>query len=156
MCRGAFTRAGGRPRAGLRGRNAGHAHRLRGAVGLGSQCDVVGLYLNPPDRALVLSVDEKPQIQAVEGITPVLPKCRGQVERRSHDYKRHGTTDLFVAPDVKAGTIIGTCKGRHHASEFHVFPDWVEAAVPADLDVHVVLDNAAPPHDLTGILDRAE
>ncbi|MEH3116298.1 MAG: IS630 family transposase [Methylorubrum populi] len=105
--------------------------------------DVVGLYLNPPDRALVLCVDEKPQIQAVEGTAPVLPMRPGQVERRSHDYKRHGTTDLFAALDVKAGTIIGACKGRHRASEFRSFLDQVEAAVPVDLDVHVVLDNAA-------------
>jgi len=105
--------------------------------------DVVGLYLDPPDRALVLCVDEKPQIQAVEGTAPVLPMRPGQVERRSHDYKRHGTTDLFAALDVKAGTVIGACKGRHRASEFRAFLDQVEAAVPADLDVHVVLDNAA-------------
>ena len=105
--------------------------------------DVVGLYLDPPDRALVLCVDEKPQIQAVEGTAPVLPMRPGQVERRSHDYKRHGTTDLFAALDVKAGTVIGACKGRHRASEFRAFLDQVEAAVPGDLDVHVVLDNAA-------------
>lgn len=105
--------------------------------------DVVGLYLNPPDRALVLCVDEKPQIQAVEGTAPVLPMRPGQVERRSHDYKRHGTTDLFAALDVKAGTVIGTCKGRHRTSEFRAFLDQVEAAVPANLDIHVVLDNAA-------------
>ena len=105
--------------------------------------DVVGLYLNPPDRALVLCVDEKPQIQAVEGTAPVLPMRPGQVERHSHDYKRHGTTDLFAALDVKAGTVIGACKGRHRATEFRAFLDQVEAAVPADLDVHLVLDNAA-------------
>ncbi|WP_159351537.1 IS630 family transposase [Roseomonas harenae] len=105
--------------------------------------DVVGLYLNPPDRALVLCVDEKPQIQANEGTAPVLPMRPGQVERHSHDYVRHGTTDLFAALDVKAGTVIGTCKGRHRATEFRAFLDQVEAAVPADLDVHLVLDNAA-------------
>ena len=105
--------------------------------------DVVGLYLNPPDRALVLCVDEKPQIQAVEGTAPVLPMRPGQVERHSHDYVRHGTTDLFAALDVKAGTVIGACKGRHRATEFRAFLDQVEAAVPADLDVHLVLDNAA-------------
>ena len=105
--------------------------------------DVVGLYLNPPDRALVLCVDEKPQIQAVEGTTPVLPMRPGQVDRHSHDYVRHGTTDLFAALDVKAGTVIGACKGRHRATEFRAFLDQVEAAVPTDLDVHLVLDNAA-------------
>ena len=105
--------------------------------------DVVGLYLNPPDRALVLCVDEKPQIQAIEGTAPVLPMRPGQIERRSHDYKRHGTTDLFAALDVKAGTVIGTCKGRHRSTEFRAFLDQVEAAVPTDLDVHLVLDNAS-------------
>ena len=105
--------------------------------------DVVGLYLNPPDRALVLCVDEKPQIQANEGTAPVLPMCPGQVERHSHDYVRHGTTDLFAALDVKAGTVIGVCKGRHRATEFRAFLDQVEATVPTDLDVHLVLDNAA-------------
>lgn len=105
--------------------------------------DVVGLYLNPPDRGLVLCVDEKPQIQALEGTAPVLPMRPGQVERHSHDYKRHGTTDLFAALDVKAGTVIGACKKRHRATEFHAFLDQVEAAVPDDLDVHLVLDNAA-------------
>ena len=105
--------------------------------------DVVGLYLRPPDRALVLCVDEKPQIQAVEGTAPVLPMRPGQPERRTHDYRRHGTMDLFAALDVKAGTVIGACKGRHRATEFRAFLDQVEAAVPADLDVHLVLDNAA-------------
>jgi hypothetical protein len=105
--------------------------------------DVVGLYLNPPDRALVLCVDEKPQIHALEGTTPVLPMRPGQVERRSHDDVRHGTTDLFAALDVKAGTVIGACKGRHRATEFRAFLDQVETGVPTDLDVHLVLDNAA-------------
>ncbi len=105
--------------------------------------DVVGLYLNPPDRALVLCIDEKPQIQAVEGTVPVLPMRPGQVERHSHDYKRHGTTDLFAALDIKAGTVIGACKGRHRATELRAFLDQIEAAVPTDLDIHLVLDNAA-------------
>ena len=105
--------------------------------------DVVGLYMSPPDRALVLCVDEKPQIQAVERTAPVLPMRPGQPERVTHDYKRHGTTDLFAALDVKAGTVIGACKGRHRAVEFRAFLDQVEALVPADLDVHLVLDNAA-------------
>jgi transposase len=105
--------------------------------------DVVGLYLNPPDRALVLCVDEKPQIQAVERTAPVLPMRPGQVERHSHDYKRHGTTDLFAALDVHVGTVIGGCQRRHRAVEFRAFLDQVEAAVPADREVHLVLDNAA-------------
>ena len=105
--------------------------------------DVVGLYLSPPDRALVLCVDEKPQIQAVEGTAPVLPMRPGQVERRSHDYVRHGTTDLFAALDIRAGTVIGACKGHHRATEFRSFLDQVEVVVPADLDVHLVLNNAA-------------
>ena len=105
--------------------------------------DVVGLYLNPPERALVLCVDEKPQIQAVEGTTPVLPMRPGQVERRSHDYRRHGTTDLFAALDVKTGSVIGACKRRHRSEEFRAFLDQVESSVPADLDVHLVLDNAS-------------
>ena len=105
--------------------------------------DVVGLYMNPPERALVLCVDEKPQIQAVEGTAPVLPMRPGQAERRTHDYKRNGTTDLFAALNIKTGTVVGTCKARHRATEFRAFLDQVEAAVPADLDVHLVLDNAA-------------
>src|SRR5919112_4742003 len=75
--------------------------------------DVVGLYLNPPDRALVLCVDEKPQIQAVEATAPVLPMRPGQAERRSHDYVRYGTTDLFAALDVKTGSVIGSCTKQH-------------------------------------------
>ena len=103
--------------------------------------DVVGLYLAPPDRALVLCVDEKPQIQAAKGTAPAFPMRPGQAERRTHDYKRHGTTDLFAALDVRAGTVIGACKGRHRAVEFRAFLDQIEAAVPGGLDVHLVLDN---------------
>jgi transposase len=103
--------------------------------------DVVGLYLAPPERALVLCVDEKPQIQAAQGTAPAFPMRPGQPERRTHDYKRHGTVDLFAALDVRAGTVIGACKGRHRAVEFRAFLDQVEAAVPADLEVHLVLDN---------------
>src|ERR1700709_1820815 len=105
--------------------------------------DGVGLYLNPPDRALVLCVDEKPQIQALEGTAPVLPMRPGQIERHSHDYKRHGTTDLFAALDVNAGTVIGACKRRHRSTEFRAFLDQVGAAGPAALDVRLVLDSAA-------------
>jgi transposase len=105
--------------------------------------DVVGLYLDPPDRALVLCVDEKPQIQARQGTAPAFPMRPGQPGRRTHDYRRHGTTDLFAALDVKAGTVIGRCQRRHRSTEFRAFLDTVEASVPADLEVHVVLDNAA-------------
>jgi transposase len=103
--------------------------------------DVVGLYLAPPERAPVLCVDEKPQIQAAQGTAPTLPVRPGQPERRTHDWRRHGTVDLFAALDVKAGTVIGACKGRRRAVEFRAFLDQVEAAVPAGLDVHLALDD---------------
>jgi transposase len=105
--------------------------------------DIVGLYLTPPDRALVLCVDEKSQIQALDRTAPVLPLRPGQAERRTHDYVRHGTTTLFAALDVKAGTVIGECHARHRAREFRKFLDTIEAAVPADLDIHLILDNYA-------------
>jgi transposase len=105
--------------------------------------DIVGLYLDPPDRALVLCLDEKSQIQALDRTQPLLPLRPGQAERRTHDYKRHGTTSLFAAVDVAAGTVIGKCFKRHRASEFRRFLDHVEANVPADLEVHIVMDNAA-------------
>ncbi|EGO96868.1 IS630 family transposase [Acidiphilium sp. PM] len=105
--------------------------------------DIVGLYLNPPDRAVVLCVDEKTQVQALDRSQPILPLRPGQAERRTHDYKRHGTTSLFAALDVKIGTIIGTCMPRHRAADFRRFLDMVEKNVPADLDVHVVMDNAS-------------
>ena len=105
--------------------------------------DIVGLYLHPPDRALVLCVDEKSQIQALDRTAPLLPMRPGQPERRTHDYIRHGTTSLFAALDVKAGTEIGHCHARHRAIEFRKFLDRIEAAVPADLDVHLILDNYA-------------
>ena len=104
--------------------------------------DIVGLYLAPPDRALVLCVDEKTGVQALDRTQPLLPLRPGQAERRTHDYARHGTTSLFAALDVKTGTVIGRCLPRHRAAEFRRFLDAVEAAVPADLDVHVVMDNA--------------
>jgi transposase len=102
--------------------------------------DIVGLYLDPPDRALVLCIDEKSQFQALDRTQPLRP---GQAERRSHDYKRHGTTSLFAALDVKVGTVIGKCMPRHRAEEFRRFLDMVEKNVPADLDIHVVMDNAS-------------
>ena len=105
--------------------------------------DVVGLYLAPPHRALVLCVDEKPQIQATSRTARVLPMRPGQPERHTHDYRRAGTTDLFAALDVRAGTVIGRCAQRHRSVEFRAFLDQVEQSVPRDLDVHLVLDNAA-------------
>lgn len=105
--------------------------------------DIVGLYLNPPERALVLCVDEKTQVQALDRTQPLLPMRPGQAERRSHDYKRHGTTSLFAALDVAMGKVIGRCFQRHRAAEFRKFLDLIEANVPANLDVHVVMDNAS-------------
>ena len=105
--------------------------------------DIVGLYLAPPDRALVLCIDEKSQIQALDRSAPVLPLRPGQPERRTHDYVRHGTTTLFAALDVKAGTVIGECHARHRAVEFRRFLDTIDAAVPGDFDVHLILDNYA-------------
>jgi transposase len=103
--------------------------------------DIVGLYLNPPDRALVLCVDEKSQIQALDRTQPLLPMRPGHAERRTHDYKRHGTTSLFAALDVATGKVIGELHRRHRAIEFKKFLDTVDTAVPPDLDVHLVLDN---------------
>lgn len=103
--------------------------------------DIVGLYLNPPERALVLCVDEKSQIQALDRTQPLLPLRPGQIERRTHDYKRHGTTSLFAALDVKTGTVIGECRRRHRSVEFRKFLDTIEANVPQGLDVHLILDN---------------
>jgi transposase len=103
--------------------------------------DVVGLYLAPPDRALVLCVDEKPQIQAAQGTAPVFPLRPGQAERTTHDYRRHGTLDLFAALDVKAGTVIGCCAPRHRSVEFRDFLEQVEGSVASDLELHLVLDN---------------
>jgi transposase len=103
--------------------------------------DIVGLYLNPPDRALVLCVDEKSQIQALDRTQPLLPMRPGQVERRTHDYVRHGTTSLFAALDAKSGTVIGQLHRRPRALEFRKFLATIDAAVPAELDVHLILDN---------------
>ena len=105
--------------------------------------DIVGLYMAPPDRAVVLCVDEKSQIQALDRTQPVLPMAPGVAERRTHDYVRHGTTTLFAALDVATGAVIGKCFGRHRASEFLSFLKEVEAAVPDGLDVHLVMDNYA-------------
>ena len=105
--------------------------------------DIVGLYLSPPDRALVLCVDEKSQIQALDREQPVLPMMPGMPERRTHNYVRHGTTSLFAALDVASGFVIGKCYKRHRASEFLDFLKEIDARVPDDLDIHVVMDNYA-------------
>ena len=105
--------------------------------------DIVGLYLDPPDRALVWCVDEKSQIQALDRTRPLLPLRPGQVERRTHDYVRHGTTSLFAALDARTGKVIGQCHRRHRAVEFRKFLDAIESEVPAGLDVHLIADNYA-------------
>ena len=105
--------------------------------------DIVGLYLAPPDRALVLCVDEQSQIQALDRTQPLLPLRPGQAERRSHDYTRHGTLSLFAALDVATGKVIGRCYERHRSREFLKFLRAVDAEVPRDFDVHLVLDNYA-------------
>lgn len=103
--------------------------------------DIVGLYLNPPDKAIVLSVDEKSQIQALDRTQPILPLRPGLPERQTHDYERHGTTTLFAALDVAAGKVIGECQPRHRHQEFLRFLDTIDAATPTNLSVHLILDN---------------
>jgi transposase len=103
--------------------------------------DIVGLYMSPPERALVLCVDEKSQIQALDRTQPMLPMRPGQVERRTHDYKRNGTTSLFAALELKTNRVIGQLHRRHRSREFRSFLDTIEANVPADLDIHIVMDN---------------
>lgn len=105
--------------------------------------DVVGLYLDPPERALVLCVDEKSQMQALDRSQPILPLRPGTPERRTHDYRRHGVTSLFAAFDVATGDVIGKCYKRHRAVEFKKFLGEIEANVPDGLDVHIVMDNYA-------------
>src|SRR5882672_10026704 len=105
--------------------------------------DITGLYLNPPDHALVLCVDEKSQIQALERTQPVLPMGLGYVEGVTHDYVRHGTTTLFAALDVANGQVITQCKPRHRHQEFLSFLRHIDTQVPADLDVHLIVDNYA-------------
>jgi transposase len=105
--------------------------------------DIVGLYLDPPDKALVLCVDEKSQIQALDRTQPVLPMRPGQAERRTHDYTRHGTTTLFAALNATSGEIIGEFHQRHRAREFGTFLETIDAAVPDPLDVHLIVDNAS-------------
>lgn len=105
--------------------------------------DIVGLYLHPPDRALVLCADEKSQIQALERTQPILPLRPGLPEGRTHDYRRHGTTSLFAALDIQTGKVIGRCYERHRAVEFKKFLVAVDREVPSELDIHMVLDNYA-------------
>jgi transposase len=106
--------------------------------------DIVGLYLNPPEqtRAVVLCVDEKSQVQALDRSQPVLPMRPGQAERRTHDYYRHGTTSLFAALDIATGQV-GRCQSQHRQQEFLRFLDQIEHTVPMELDIHLVLDNYA-------------
>ena len=105
--------------------------------------DVVGLYLIPPERAVVLCVDEKSQIQALDRTQPILPMQPGLPERATHDYKRHGTSSLYAALDVSSGQVIGSLHSRHRAIEFKKFLQRIHAEVPAQFDVHVILDNSS-------------
>jgi transposase len=105
--------------------------------------DIVGLYLDPPERAVVLCVDEKSQIQALNRFQPILPMMPGAPERRSHDYVRHGTTSLFAALNMATGKVIGSLHRRHRASEFKKFLIRIDEEVPEGLDVHLILDNYA-------------
>jgi len=105
--------------------------------------DIVGLYLNPPDRALVLCADEKGQIQALDRTQPIFPMRPGTPELRTHDYRRHGTTSLFAALDVASGKVIGELHRRHRSIEFRSFLDHIEREVPTDLGVHLILDNSS-------------
>jgi transposase len=105
--------------------------------------DVVGLYLNPPERAVVLCVDEKSQIQALDRTAPILPMLPGTPERATHDYKRAGTSSLYAALDITTGKVIGSLHARHRAIEFKKFLQNIDRQVPAELDVHVILDNSS-------------
>jgi len=103
--------------------------------------DIVGLYMNPPDHALVFCVDEKSQIQALDRTQPLLPMRPGQAERRTHDYTRHGTTSLFAALELKTSRVLGQLHRRHRSVELRQFLDVIEANVPAELEVHIIMDN---------------
>lgn len=103
--------------------------------------DIVGLYLNPPDKAMVLCVDEKSQVQALERTQPLLPLGLGYVEGVTHDYRRHGTTTLFAALDIASGDVLAQCKPRHRHQEFLQFLRHIDANMPEELDVHLVIDN---------------
>jgi transposase len=103
--------------------------------------DIVGLYVNPQEKAMVLCVDEKSQIQALDRSQPLLPMRPGQIERRTHDYRRHGTTSLFAALEVKTGEVLGQCQRRHRSVEFRTFLRHIDANVPERLDVYLIMDN---------------
>lgn len=105
--------------------------------------DVVGLYMNPPDNAMVLSVDEKTQIQALDRTQPMLPLKPGQIERRTHDYKRNGTMSLYAAFDIITGEVLGRVTKRHRANEFLDFLRQIDRSTPKELDLHVILDNSS-------------
>jgi transposase len=105
--------------------------------------DVVGLYLNPPEAAVVLCVDEKSQIQALDRTAPLLPLLPGTPERRTHDYRRYGTTNLYAALDLASGKVIADLTARHRAAEFRRFLNLIDKTVPAELDVHVIVDNSS-------------
>jgi len=105
--------------------------------------DIVGLYVDPPEKALVLSVDEKSQIQALDRTQPGLPLKKGRAGTMTHDYKRNGTTTLFAALDVASGAVIGECLARHRADEFLAFLKTIDRETPARLDLHLILDNYA-------------
>ena len=105
--------------------------------------NIVGLYLDPPDRALVLCVDEKSQIQALDRTAPILPLRPGLPERQTHDYKRHGTTTLFAAFNILNGKVIGTCLPRHRSREFLKFLSQLENELPTDQQIHLIMDNAS-------------
>ena len=103
--------------------------------------DIVGLYMNPPANAVVLCVDEKSQIQALDRTQPLLPMAPGQAERKTSTYSRHGTTTLFAALNAATGQVIGQCRRRHRSMEFIKFLKQIDVEVPKDLDVHVIMDN---------------
>src|SRR5262252_2868271 len=103
--------------------------------------DIVGLYMNPPEHAVVLCVDEKSQIQALDRTAPLLPLRPGLPERQTHDYKRYGTTTLFAAFNILNGKVMGSCQSRHRSQEFLSFLKELEREVPADLEIHLILDN---------------
>jgi transposase len=105
--------------------------------------DIVGLYMSPPEKAMVLCVDEKSEVQALDRTAPLLPMRPGQIERRTHDYRRNGTTSLFAALDTATGRVIGSCQQQHRSVDFIKFLNQIEAATPPDLDIHLILDNYA-------------
>jgi transposase len=117
--------------------------------------DVVGLYLNPPDNAIVLSIDEKSQVQALEGAQPILPLRPGILERQTHDYKCHGVTNLFAALNVVSGQVIGACADRHRAAEYIEFLKLVDQNTPRGKVLHLIVDNASS-HDTKAVQEYLE